>query len=185
MYYLILLVFFLSLVAFFYFKFIFVPFFLIYLLFGIFLFFCASQESIMCFICKLLFSVLSLLAFGKSSEKGTVKTIQTIGKTQIPFDFAVGLWWSWATQFALFLPTLPSKFLQAIIQPQNQPRSRALSYSSTKRTLRTTLPEASRRSAIHIFLVKVSIRFTCWRRSLNWLHHQHHCCPLPLTSSLL
>ena len=105
MYYLILLVFFLSLVAFFYFKFIFVPFFLIYLLFGIFLFFCASQESIMCFICKLLFSVLSLLAFGKSSEKGTVKTIQTIGKTQIPFDFAVELFWSSASKFALFLPT--------------------------------------------------------------------------------
>ena len=47
----------------------------------------------MCFICMLLFSVLSLLAFCKSSEK-TVKTIQTIEKTQIPFDFAVVLVWS-------------------------------------------------------------------------------------------
>ena len=107
MYYLTLLVFFLSLVAFSYFKFIFVPFFVIYLLFWHFLFFCASQESIMCFICKLLFSVLSLLAFCKSYEKNA-KTIQTIGKTKIPFDFAVVLFWSCASQFALFLPTLPS-----------------------------------------------------------------------------
>lgn len=111
----------------------------------------------MCFICKLLFSVLSLLAFCKSSEK-TVKTIQTIAKTQIPFDFAVVLFWSSASKFALFLPTLS---FQSLYRQSSNPKTnhvpRALSYSSTKRTLRTTLPEASRRSAIHIFLVKVSI----------------------------
>ena len=139
----------------------------------------------MCFICMLLFSVLSLLAFCKSSEK-TVKTIQTIGKTQIPFDFAVVLFWSSASKFALFLPTFP---FQSLYRQSSKPKTnhvpRALSYSSTKRTLRTMLPEASRRSAIHIFLVKVSIRLTCWRRSLNWRHHQHHCCLLPRTSSLL
>ena len=159
-YYLILLVFFISFVAFSHFKFIFVPFFLIYLLFWHIFFFCVSNESITCFICKLLFSVLSLLAFCKSSEK-TVKTIQTIGKTQIPFDFAVVLFWSSASQFALFLPTLP---FQSLYSQSSKPKTnhvpRALSYSSTKRTLRTKLPEDSGRSAIHIFLVKVSIRFT-------------------------
>ena len=128
--------------------------------FGIFLFFCASQESIMCFICKLLFSVLSLLAFCKSYEKNA-KTIRTIGKTKNPFDFTVGLFWSWASKFALFLPThfyppIPI-VLQAINQPLNNHVPKALSYSSTKRTLGMTLPEASRGSAIHIFLVKVSI----------------------------
>ena len=121
MYYLILLVFFLSLVAFFYFKFIFVPFFLIYLLFGIFLFFCASQESIMCFICKLLFSVLSLLAFCKSYEKNA-KTIRTIGKTKIPFDFAVGFFWSELVNLLYFYhPPIPI-VLRAINQLLNQPR---------------------------------------------------------------
>lgn len=187
MYYLILLVFFLSFVAFIYFSFQvhFCSIFPHLFTFLAFFFFRASNESIMCFICMLLFSVLSLPAFCKSSEK-TVKTIQTIGKTQIPFDFAVVLFWSSASKFALFLPTLPSlSFYRQSSNPKTNHVPRALSYSSTKRTLRTTLPEASRRSAIHIFLVKVSIRFTCWRRSLNWLHHQHHCCLLPLTSSLL
>ena len=37
----------------------------------------------------------------------------------------------------------------------------------------------------HISSQSFNLPFTCWRRSLNWLHHQHHCCPLPLTSSLL
>ena len=108
-----------------------------------------------------LFSVLSLLAFGNSSEK-TFKTIQTIGKTQIPFDFADVLFWSSAGKLALFLPTNPFQSLyRQSSNPETNHVPRALSYSSTKRTLRTTLPEASRRSAIHIFLVKVSMRFTC------------------------
>ena len=86
MYYLILLVFFLSFVAFIYFSFQvhFCSIFPHLFTFLAFFFFCTSNESIICFICMLLFSVLSLLAFCKSSEK-TVKTIQTIGKTQIPF----------------------------------------------------------------------------------------------------
>ena len=157
LYYLNLLVFFLSLVAFVIsssFLFHFSSF--IYF-FGIFLFFCASQESIMYFICKLLFSVLSLLAFCKSYERNA-KTIRTIGKTKIPFDIAVGLFWSWASQFALFLPTLPSlSFYRQSTNPLPNHVPRALSYSSTKRTLGMTLPEASRGSAIQIFLVKVSI----------------------------
>ena len=90
LYYLILLVFFLSFVAFIYFLFqvhfcsIF-PHLFTFLAFFFLLCFTGVHHIFM-----LLFSVLSLLAFGKSSEK-TVKTIQTIGKTQIPFDFAVGL----------------------------------------------------------------------------------------------
>ena len=47
----------------------------------------------MCFICKLLFSVLSLLASCKSSEK-SAKTIRTIGKTPIPFNFSFVLFLS-------------------------------------------------------------------------------------------
>ena len=104
LYYLILLVFFLSFVAFIYFLFqvhfcsIF-PHLFTFLAFFFLLCFTGVHHIFM-----LLFSVLSLLAFGKSSEK-TVKTIQTIGKTQIPFDFAVELFWSSASKFALFLPT--------------------------------------------------------------------------------
>ena len=156
MYYLILLVFFLSFVAFIYFSFQvhFCSIFPHLFTFLAFFFFCTSNESIMSFICMLLFSVKSLLAFCISSEK-TVKTIQTIGKTQIPFDFAVVLFWSSAGKFALFLSTLP---FQSLYRQSSNPKTnhvpRALSYSSTKRTLRTTLPEASGRSAIHIFLVK-------------------------------
>ena len=149
MYYLVLLVFFLSFVAFIYFSFQvhFCSIFPHLFTFLAFFFFRASNESIMCFICMLLFSVLSLPAFEK-----TVKAIQTIGKTQIPFDFAVVLFWSSASKFALFLPTLP---FQSLYRQSSNPKTnrvpRALSYPSTKRTLRTTLPEASRRSAIHIY----------------------------------
>ena len=156
---LILLVFFLSFVAFIYFLFQahFCSIFPHLFSFLAFFFFCASYNSIMYFIFMLLFSVLSLLAFCKSFEKDA-KTIETIGKTQIPFDFAVVLFWSSAGKFALVLPTLPS---QSLYSQSSNHVPRALSYSSTKRTLRTKLPKASGRSAIHIFLVKVSIRFTC------------------------
>ena len=73
-------------------------------------------------------------------------------------NFSVVLFWSWASQFALVLPTLPSlSFYTESSNPETNQVPRGLSYSSTKRTLGTTLPEASRGSAIHIFLVKVSI----------------------------
>ena len=74
-----------------YFKFIFVPFSSFISLFAVFLSFRASNESaIRCFICMSLFSVLSPLAFCKSSEKND-KTIQTTKKTQVPFAFVVVL----------------------------------------------------------------------------------------------
>ena len=64
----------------------------------------------------------------------------------------------WASQFPLFLPTLPSlSFYRQSTNPKTNHIPRALSYSSTKRTLGTTLPEDSRGSAIHIFQVKISI----------------------------
>ena len=79
--------------------------------FRIFLFFCVSHESIMCFICKLLFSVLSLLAFCKSSEK-SAKIIRTIGETQIPFNFSVVLFWSsqLVNLFYFYPPSHPYHF---------------------------------------------------------------------------
>ena len=52
--------------------------------FAIFLSLCASNESIMCFICMVLFLILSPLAFCKYYKKN-VKIIRTIGKTQVPF----------------------------------------------------------------------------------------------------
>ena len=87
-----------------YFKFIFVPFFLIYPFF----FFCASNETIVCFICKSLFSVLSLLAFWKSSEENA-ETARTTGKTQVPVPLLLYCnYRSWAGQFyTLFLSALP------------------------------------------------------------------------------
>ena len=74
--------------------------------FAVFLFFCASNESaIRCFICMSLFSVLSLLAFCKSSEKND-KTIQTTKKTQVPFAFVVVLLYalSWTINSDYFSP---------------------------------------------------------------------------------
>ena len=154
MYYLILLVFFLSFVVFIYFLFQVYFCFIFPHLFTFLAFFFSFvlQMSLSCVsIFMLLFSVLSLLAFGKSSEM-TVKTIQTIGKTQIPFDFAVVLFWSSASQFAVFLPALPFQFLyRQSSNPKTNYVPRALSYSSPKRTLRTTLPEASRRSRYTYF----------------------------------
>lgn len=73
-----------SLVFICYFKFNFVPFFLIVLLFAIFLkLFHAWNESIMCFIFLLSCLVLPLPAL-KPSERN-VKTVRTIRKTQVPF----------------------------------------------------------------------------------------------------
>ena len=112
------------------------------------------------FICKLLISVLSLLAFCKSSEK-SAKTIRTIRKTQIPFNFSVVLFWSCELVNLLYFypPSHPYHFTRNH-PTRNQPQSQGpllLIHSSTKRTLGTTFPEASRRSAIHLILVKVSI----------------------------
>ena len=91
-----------------YFKFIFVPFFLIYFLLRHFFLYCASNETIVCFICMSLFSVLSLLAFWKSSEKNA-KTIRTAGKTQFTLSLLLYCnYRSWAGQiYTLFLSTLP------------------------------------------------------------------------------
>ena len=161
MYYLISLVFFLSFVAFIYFSFqvhfcsIF-PHFFTFLAFFFLLYFKWVYHVLHLYVIifsfllytyweiltkKLCRKLSSLLAFCKSSEK-TVKTIQTIGKTQIPFDFAVVLFWSSATKFALFLSTFP---FQSLYRQSSKPKTshvpRALSYSSTKRTLRTTAEE--------------------------------------------
>ena len=99
-----------------YFEFIFVPFSSFIYFFAIFVSLCVSNESIKCFICMLLFLILSPLAFCKSSEKN-VKIIWTIGKTQVPFAFVVVLLLvlSWTIHFIHHLyishnaPFLPSK----------------------------------------------------------------------------
>ena len=71
-------------------------------------FFCASNETIACFICMSLFSVLSSLTFWKSSEKNA-KTVRTTRKTQVPLPLLLYCdYRSWAGQFyTLFLSTLP------------------------------------------------------------------------------
>ena len=71
-------------------------------------FFCASNETIVCFICMSLFSVLSLLTFWKSSEKNA-KTVPITEKTQVPLPLLLYCdYRSWAGQFyTLFLSTLP------------------------------------------------------------------------------
>ena len=58
--------------------------------FAIFVSLCASNESIMCFICMLSFLILSPLAFCIYYKKNA-KIIRTIGKTQVPFAFVVVL----------------------------------------------------------------------------------------------
>ena len=73
-----------------YFEFIFVPFSSFIYFFAIFVSLCASNESIKCFICMLLFLNLSPLAFCKYYEKNA-KIIRTIGKTQVPFAFVLVL----------------------------------------------------------------------------------------------
>ena len=88
-YFTIFLFIFLSFIYFF-FKFIFVPFSSFIFFFAIFLSLCASNESIMCFICMVLFLILSPLVFCKYYEKNA-KIIRTIGKTQVPFAFLVVL----------------------------------------------------------------------------------------------
>ena len=87
--------------------------------FAIFVSLCASNESIKCFICMLLFLILSPLAFCKYYKKNA-KIIRTIGKTQVPFAFVVVLLLvlSWTIHFIHHLyishnaPFLPSKIFQ-------------------------------------------------------------------------
>ena len=73
----------------------------------------------MCFICKFLFSVLSLPAFCKSSEKNT-KTIRTTGKTQIPFNFSFVLFWS--SELANFLYFYPPSHAYHFTDNQPTPK---------------------------------------------------------------
>ena len=116
-YFTIFLFIFLSFIYFF-FKFIFVPFSSFIFFFAIFLSLCASNESIMCFICMVLFLILSPLAFCKYYERNA-KIIRTIGKTQVPFAYVVVLLLvlSWTIYFICHLytshnaPFLPSKIV--------------------------------------------------------------------------
>ena len=73
----------------------------------------------MSFICMLLFLVLSLLAFCKSSEKND-KTIQTTKKTQVPFAFVVVLLqvMSWTIDSISLHPPIP--IILRAIQPLAQ-----------------------------------------------------------------
>ena len=59
-----------------------------------------------------------------------------------------------------FYPPSHPNFYRQSTNPLTNHVPRALSYSSTKRTLGMTLPEAFRGSAIHRFLVKVSIHIS-------------------------
>ena len=108
----------------------------------------------MCFICMLLFLVLSLLACCKSSKKNE-KTIQTTEKTQVSFAFAIVLLW-------VLSRTINSDYFSPPTHPYHFKGHPSLSpvpsYSSLERNLGTRLPRPSRGSAIHVFLLSVSMQ---------------------------
>ena len=84
-----------------YFEFIFVPFSSFIYFFAIFVSLCASNESIKCFICMLLFLILSPLAFVNPPRR-TPRSSELSGKLKSLLPLLLCYYWSWAGQFTLY-----------------------------------------------------------------------------------
>ena len=103
-----------------YFKFIFVPFFLIYFLRRHFFSFVLQMRPSCASSASHYFQFLSLLAFWKSSEKNA-KTLQTIGKTQVPFLVLLCYytsWAAWAISYSLSLHPSILNWLNRLSLPE-------------------------------------------------------------------
>ena len=84
-----------------YFEFIFVPFSSFIYFFAIFLSLCASNESIKCFICMLLFLILSSLAFVNPPRR-TSRSSELSGKLKSLLPLFLCYYRSWAGRFSLY-----------------------------------------------------------------------------------
>ena len=187
MYYLILLVFFLSFVGFIYFSFqvhfcsIFPHLFTFFAFFFSFVF--QMSPSFASFVCYY-FQFYPYWPFVNPSRRPS-RPSKLSGKPKSLLTLLLCYFGLQLVNLLYFYPPSHSNLCTGNHQPQNQPRSQG--------PLLLIYQEDSENDVARSFSTfcdthissQVSIRFTCWRRSLNWLHHQHHYCLLPLTLSLL